>query len=754
MDKHGQWSNISITLLLLLIGLSSCSPKEEHRILVIHSYEETYGGYPDYNEMISRQFEKKNIKADIRTLYLDCENYLEKQELERMFHLLDSVSVDWKPEVIIVNEDQATYSLLKCGAPLVKEVPVIFGGVNYPNWKLISQYPNVTGFHDKIDFKRNIAIAKKIFGNAISLFTVLDSTFLDNQIKQDAREQLRGSKVIGFIDSIKTVRTPKQELQIKLKEGYTHFLAVSARVSGKNDVSLMWILNRNYRERCYIQLKRDFTTENFGNVCMNPCLTVINEGFGYGEKLIGGYLTTLPVQVEEEVNAAVSILHGTSPLDIPIAESRKEYVADWNAMLRMGLRSERIPSGFTIINIPFNKRYPLLWGSMLITSIILLLSLFACMWWLYLREQRRKKQALCALAHEKETLALAIAGGATYAWQLETKTFVFEDAFWHSQGISPRKLTFEELKHLIHPDYWESVQISWKNLQNARKKIAQLPCNFDGKGYQWWEFRYSTNPIGGGQYKTAGLLQNVQKVKDRKEELEAARLLAEKAELKQSFLANMSHEIRTPLNSIVGFSNILAVEEDLTPEEREEYVDTINKNSELLLKLVNDILELSRIESDYMSFVYQRYQVKDLIDDVYSTHQVLISPRLEFLKETEETALEINVDRDRLIQVLTNFLNNADKFTESGTIRVGYHYFSDESKVEIYVEDTGRGIPLEEQRMIFGRFYKQNEFSQGAGLGLSICKVIVEKLGGTVTLQSEVGKGSRFAVILPCWVVA
>ena len=754
MDKHGQWSNISITLLLLLIGLSSCSPKEEHRILVIHSYEETYGGYPDYNEMISRQFEKKNIKADIRTLYLDCENYLEKQELERMFHLLDSVSVDWKPEVIIVNEDQATYSLLKCGAPLVKEVPVIFGGVNYPNWKLISQYPNVTGFHDKIDFKRNIAIAKKIFGNAISLFTVLDSTFLDNQIKQDAREQLRGSKVIGFIDSIKTVRTPKQELQIKLKEGYTHFLAVSARVSGKNDVSLMWILNRNYRERCYIQLKRDFTTENFGNVCMNPCLTVINEGFGYGEKLIGGYLTTLPVQVEEEVNAAVSILHGTSPLDIPIAESRKEYVADWNAMLRMGLRSERIPSGFTIINIPFNKRYPLLWGSMLITSIILLLFLFACLWWLYLREQRRKKQALCALAHEKETLALAIAGGATYAWQLETKTFVFEDAFWHSQGISPRKLTFEELKHLIHPDYWESVQISWKNLQNARKKIAQLPCNFDGKGYQWWEFRYSTNPIGGGQYKTAGLLQNVQKVKDREEELESARLLAEKAELKQSFLANMSHEIRTPLNSIVGFSNILAVEEDLTPEEREEYVDTINKNSELLLKLVNDILELSRIESDYMSFVYQRYQVKDLIDDVYSTHQVLISPRLEFLKETEETALEINVDRDRLIQVLTNFLNNADKFTESGTIRVGYHYFSDESKVEIYVEDTGRGIPLEEQRMIFGRFYKQNEFSQGAGLGLSICKVIVEKLGGTVTLQSEVGKGSRFAVILPCWVVA
>ena len=112
------------------------------------------------------------------------------------------------------------------------------------------------------------------------------------------------------------------------------------------------------------------------------------------------------------------------------------------------------------------------------------------------------------------------------------------------------------------------------------------------------------------------------------------------------------------------------------------------------------------------------------------------------------------MDRERLIQVLTNFLNNAGKFTETGYIKLGYSYLPDEGNVQIYVEDTGRGIPREEQRMIFSRFYKQNEFSQGAGLGLSICQVIIEKLGGKIELKSEVGKGSRFTVILPCRVVS
>ena len=131
------------------------------------------------------------------------------------------------------------------------------------------------------------------------------------------------------------------------------------------------------------------------------------------------------------------------------------------------------------------------------------------------------------------------------------------------------------------------------------------------------------------------------------------------------------------------------------------------------------------------------------------THQMLIPEQLEFIKELDAVQVEVMVDKGRLTQVITNFLNNASKFTKTGYIKLGYRYLSESDRVAIYVEGTGRGIELSEQKMIFSRFYKQDECSQGAGLGLSICQVIVEKLRGKIELWSEPGKGSRFTVVLP-----
>lgn len=242
---------------------------------------------------------------------------------------------------------------------------------------------------------------------------------------------------------------------------------------------------------------------------------------------------------------------------------------------------------------------------------------------------------------------------------------------------------------------------------------------------------------------------DITELKRTEEMLVKARDKAEASDrLKSAFLANMSHEIRTPLNAIVGFSNILAADEELEPDERCEYIKTINKNSDLLLLLINDILELSRLESGYMSFEFAPCGVEELVDEIYQTHQMLIPEQLEFIKDKDTVPVRINVDKGRLAQVVTNFLNNASKFTASGYIKLGYRYLPETSEVEIYVEDTGCGIPRAEQKMIFNRFYKQNEFSQGTGLGLSICQIIIEKLQGRIELHSEQGKGSRFAVIL------
>ena len=688
------------------------------------------------------------MDADIRIVYLDCEAFQEEPELKYMYHLLDSVSDGWEPEIILVNDDQAAYSLFKCCHPLAKEIPVVFGGVNYPNWELLKEYPNVTGFHDRMDLMKNIRLGAKLFGEDVELFTVLDSTYIDRQIRADIENQLKDEKVTCMVGYSGTPR--EKRLHYPYKEGYTRFSSLSVRIGQKQETAnFIWTLSKYSTGMCYLQMKSDYTSVNIGNICASPSLTAINEAFGYNEKLLGGYITTSPILAEEEVSAAIRILHGEKPSDIPVRESRKKYVVDWNVMQQRGISKESIPAECTIINIPFQEEYPVVWGIGVVLIIILLSTLFVWLFFLYRREQGRKRRALYELESEKETLALAIEGSDTFAWKLENDHFVFEKEFWISQKMSAKSLGFEELLSFMHPDHWDEVRGYWKNISKAGKVVSQVRCDFNEKGYQWWEFRYKTILLPGGGYKAAGLLLNIQAIKDREQELEEARLLAEKAELKQSFLANMSHEIRTPLNAIVGFSNILALDDGVSPEERLEYIGSINKNSDLLLKLINDILELSRIESGYMSFEYEKCFVSELVDSIYMTHQMLISEQLEFIKELDAVQVEVMVDKGRLTQVITNFLNNASKFTKTGYIKLGYRYLSESDRVAIYVEDTGRGIELSEQKMIFSRFYKQDEFSQGAGLGLSICQVIVEKLRGKIELWSEPGKGSRFTVVLP-----
>lgn len=735
-------------IFLFFFVLNSCSDWEERRILIVHSYEESYVGYPDFNRLIDKEFRRNGVNADIRIVYLDCESFQEEPELKYMYHLLDSVSDGWEPEVILVNDDQAAYSLFKCCHPLVKEIPVVFGGVNYPNWELLKEYPNVTGFHDRMDLMKNIRLGAKLFGEDVELFTVLDSTYIDRQIRADIENQLKDEKVTCMVGYSGTPR--EKRLHYPHKEGYTRFSSLSVRIGQKQETAnFIWTLSKYSTGMCYLQMKRDYTSVNIGNICASPSLTAINEAFGYNEKLLGGYITTFPILAEEEVSAAIRILHGEKPSDIPVRESRKKYVVDWNVMQQRGISKESIPAECTIINIPFQEEYPVVWGIGVVLIIILLSTLFVWLFFLYRREQGRKRRALYELESEKETLALAIEGSDTFAWKLENDHFVFEKEFWISQKMSAKSLGFEELLSFMHPDHWDEVRGYWKNISKAGKVVSQVRCDFNEKGYQWWEFRYKTILLPGGGYKAAGLLLNIQAIKDREQELEEARLLAEKAELKQSFLANMSHEIRTPLNAIVGFSNILALDDGVSPEERLEYIGSINKNSDLLLKLINDILELSRIESGYMSFEYEKCFVSELVDSIYMTHQMLISEQLEFIKELDAVQVEVMVDKGRLTQVITNFLNNASKFTKTGYIKLGYRYLSESDRVAIYVEDTGRGIELSEQKMIFSRFYKQDEFSQGAGLGLSICQVIVEKLRGKIELWSEPGKGSRFTVVLP-----
>ncbi len=234
---------------------------------------------------------------------------------------------------------------------------------------------------------------------------------------------------------------------------------------------------------------------------------------------------------------------------------------------------------------------------------------------------------------------------------------------------------------------------------------------------------------------------DITELKETEAKLIKAKDKAEESDrLKSAFLANMSHEIRTPLNAIVGFSNLLAYAQE--ESERAQYIGIVEENNELLLQLISDILDLSKIEAGTFEFVYDRVDVRQLCEDVVTSLRVKVPVGVDLCIAPNLSECWVYSDKNRLRQVISNFVNNAFKFTPSGKITVGY--MLRDGEVEISVTDTGVGIEEEKQKQIFDRFVKLNSFAHGTGLGLSICKSIVEQVGGRIGVNSEPGKGSRF----------
>ena len=236
-------------------------------------------------------------------------------------------------------------------------------------------------------------------------------------------------------------------------------------------------------------------------------------------------------------------------------------------------------------------------------------------------------------------------------------------------------------------------------------------------------------------------------LKETEQKLIIARDKAEELDrLKSAFLANMSHEIRTPLNAIVGFSSLLA--ETDSRSERQEYIKIVQENNELLLQLISDILDLSKIEAGTFNFVYTNVDVNETCAEIIKSMSMKVSKGVELIFEEPFPECYIYTDKNRFTQVISNFINNALKFTQQGSITLGYEQVSHQ-KIKFYVRDTGMGIPEEKQKSVFERFVKLNTFVQGTGLGLSICKSIITQMEGEIGVDSTEGAGSCFWFTLP-----
>ena len=319
----------------------------------------------------------------------------------------------------------------------------------------------------------------------------------------------------------------------------------------------------------------------------------------------------------------------------------------------------------------------------------------------------------------------------------------------HVEGINADNITQSNVKDILPPEAYESVRQNMDRvILTGESSTSRHDLMLDGilHHYENRIFPLDNEYLLCMCRDISEQWNAEQTNKKQQKELEAARIKAEESDrLKSAFLANLSHEIRTPLNAIVGFSK-LVIDAECT-NEKEQYAEIIERNSEILLNLFNDILDLSSLEADSLSFNIRPIKLIDICLQLEQQFCYKVKNGTKLILDDVDTELYVSGDWNRIIQIISNLLSNATKFTPKGEIHFGYR--EKEDFVEFYVKDSGIGIPAERVATIFQRFGKINDFVQGTGLGLTLCRMLVEKMGGRIWLRSQEGKGSRFYFTLP-----
>ncbi len=322
------------------------------------------------------------------------------------------------------------------------------------------------------------------------------------------------------------------------------------------------------------------------------------------------------------------------------------------------------------------------------------------------------------------------------------------DKFCQMIGMKREEIIGFNDTELFHNELLEKIQES----DNLAVEDGNYSYNITGApvGNRVYNVHKTKLTLDGHSYILATALDVTEQAETFKE-LQRAKVKAEESDrLKSAFLANMSHEIRTPLNAIVGFSELLTNTDD--PVKKSTYSQYVSSNSDLLLGLINDILDVSKFEAGYINFKYEQFDLSALFQEIYDTFQKKVKPDVLFVCDIKNDNCIVEFDKNRTAQIINNFITNANKYTKEGFIKFGYVY--KDGGVRIFVQDTGIGIPDDKKSKVFNRFEKLDSFAQGTGLGLSICKSIAEAAGGKVGFESQECKGSTFWAWIPMKIVS
>jgi len=472
----------------------------------------------------------------------------------------------------------------------------------------------------------------------------------------------------------------------------------------------------------------------------------------------GYYISSESYQATVE-QTLQEILNGKDPQDIPPPQinTARTYL-NYQHLLQHNISPNLYPENATYFQAPpsFFEKYKVHIISIAIIFVLLIMILVLRV--RFIVQKQKLKTALKAQElSNKYQLVLKASCMLTWTWNLQTQmlecsnVYLTERLVWDKDINDSFNVTAEEFYSGIHPDeinkFKEDIRkLIHGEIEGIDEEIRFLSNKGDGS-YVWIELFAivgARDPHGIPVLLTGGTVLINQR-KKMEQELRDKEKAEEANRLKSAFIANMSHEIRTPLNAIVGFSSLIT--QMSFNEETQEFCRIIETNNDLLLQLVNDILDMSAIEANQMEFNYTEFNVSTLFHSLEQMFKLRLKQEVDLFCELPEEPFVIYSERNRLTQVITNFLTNACKFTSQGSIHIGYKPV--EEGLYFYVKDTGKGISAEDVTYVFERFSKCDSFTQGTGLGLSINKMIIEHLHGKIGVESELGKGSTFWFTIP-----
>ena len=414
-----------------------------------------------------------------------------------------------------------------------------------------------------------------------------------------------------------------------------------------------------------------------------------------------------------------------------------------------------------MINLTLNITLAMQYGGLLVQVffVLVIIALAIYLWWqLQLRKQLKSElQVLESVGKHNVEYEFVLGTMKLSIWHLDVKTgkITFEQDFREKGNkyfANVDGKTMDESVTTLDPIDSERVGRSMSDLCSGRvssyHEIYKVLVPFEKSFY--WEESYATiaeRDVDGVPVKIVGTTMRIDDRKAMEEALVQARNRAEESDrLKTAFIANMSHEIRTPLNAIVGFTSVLPDIED--QDERKSLLDLIHENTQKLLRIVDDVVNISKIESGQEQLVMTTFDLNTALVEAMSVYADRLNPGVELDISFAQDALPVTTDMSRVSTIAKHLLSNAVKFTQQGKIVVGYDAPVD-GRIVFWVRDTGKGIAPENHERIFERFYKVDEFIPGAGLGLSLCRVMAFSLGGNVSVESKLGEGSTFKVDIP-----